>query len=133
MPIGLSTEPLGRFVVLTITDPYTIDEWRLAVIALLEVRVYRERRAVLVDRRHCEPPSSAFVGEMTAFMAGHKRQLSGTMAAVVVSDDGAFGMSRMTEIKSSVENPDIAICTFRRYEEAEAWLTGRSSPSQAAS
>jgi hypothetical protein len=127
MPIAWTADPAGRFAVLTLTDPYTIEEWRTALDALLLQPVYRARRAMLVDRRGCSPPEGFFVAQMAEFFAGHSRALAGAVAAVVVSDDTGYGMGRMTELTSEKENPDFAIRTFRKYDEAERWLTGGQS------
>jgi hypothetical protein len=119
----LSADPADRFAVLTGTDPCTIEEWRSAMAALLEHPVYRERGAVLVDRRQCTPPDKAFVSEMKLFFTRRKRDASGMIAAVVVSNDAAFEIGQ----KSERANPDAAIRTFRSYEDARRWLTRQST------
>jgi hypothetical protein len=119
----LSADPADRFAVLTGTDPCTIEEWRSAMAALLEHPVYRERGAVLVDRRQCTPPDKAFVSEMKLFFTRRKRDASGMIAAVVVSNDVAFEIGQ----KSERANPDAAIRTFRSYEDARRWLTRQSA------
>lgn len=124
MPVVLTVDPAGRFAVLTITDLYTIDQWRSAMAALLEHLVYHERGAVLVDRRHCVAPDGVFLSEMRQFFTRRKRDTSGMMAAVVVSDDAGFEMGR----ESERANTDGTIRTFRNYDEAERWLTRPSAP-----
>ena len=127
MPITCTADPAGRFAVLTLTDPYTIDEWRTALEALLLEPVYRARRAIMVDRQHCAPPESSFVAQMTDFFASHNRGLAGAVAAVVVADEVGFGMSRMTELRAEKESPAFSIHTFRTSDEAERWLIDQSS------
>jgi hypothetical protein len=122
MPMLLSADPADRFAVLTATDPYTIEEWRSAMAALLEHAVYRARGAVLVDRRTCTPPDSAFVSEMNLFFTRRKSDVSIMIAAVVVSNDAGFDMGQKTERA----NPDASIRTFRSYEDAKRWLIRRS-------
>jgi hypothetical protein len=123
MPTVLSADPAGRFMVLTITDPNTIEQWRTAMTAMLEHPVYLLHRRVLIDRRQSKPLATAFVSQMTDFFAGRKGAVSGMRAAVVVSDEASFGMTRMMEMRSERENPDVTIRGFHTYDDAEQWLT----------
>jgi hypothetical protein len=125
MPIVLSTNPAGRFAVVTFKDPYTIEEWREATLAMLQDPVYRERSAVLIDLRQSAPMSAAFVAWAVDFFAWHTTQVSGMGAAVVVSDEAGVGMGRMTELRSEFLSPEAAISTFRSYVDAVRWLTLR--------
>jgi hypothetical protein len=123
MPVSWTVEPGGRFVVLLPTDPSTIEEWRSAMIGVLDAPISRPRLRMLVDRRQSEPVTVGFVSQMTAFFATHQAALSGSRRAILVSDDAAFGMARMTELKSELENPDSTVRVFRDYSEAALWLT----------
>jgi hypothetical protein len=123
MSVVLSVDPKGRFAVLTIIDPYTIDEWRSAMVTLLEHPVYLERGAVLVDRRQCMAPDAPFVAEMHQFFTRRQRDASRMMAAVVVGDDADLEMGRTTERANS----DGTIRTFSNYVEAERWLTTQTA------
>jgi hypothetical protein len=125
MPITWTFEPAQRLALLSVVDPYTIEEWRAAVLAILDAPVSREHVAILIDRRDAEPPTTKFVAEMTRFFAEHRGALSGARVAIVVSDDAAFGMGRMTELKSQLDIPDTTIRVFRSYDEAVSWLTTR--------
>lgn len=131
MPVILSSDAAGRFVVMTVTDPYTIDEWRSTMLAMLEHPIYLVRRAVLIDRRQCAPASSSFVSQMTQFFAEaeHKRALKGSHSAILVRDDAGFGMGRMTELQAQMDNPEMSIRTFRRDADAERWLSEQSDAS----
>jgi hypothetical protein len=40
----------------------------------------------------------------------------------VAEDDGSFGMGRMTQLKSRLQNPDAFIQAFRKYDDAVGWL-----------
>lgn len=124
MPVSWIVEPEGRFVVLLPTDPATFDEWRTAMLAVLAAPASRPRLKMLIDRRKSEPVSVGFVNQMTDFFAAHQSALSGSRRAIVVSDDAGFGMARMTELKSALENPDSKARVFRSYSEAVVWLTG---------
>jgi hypothetical protein len=60
-------DPSGRFVVLTLSDPYVIDQWRLAVLDTIASATFLEQRSLLVDRRASAAPTSAFVDAMIQF------------------------------------------------------------------
>jgi hypothetical protein len=46
-------------------------------------------------------------------------------AAILVRDDAGFGMGRMPGFRVKGENPDVTLRTFRDYDRAVKWLTGR--------
>ena len=119
MPVTWTVEPEKQFVVLLPADPSTIEEWRLAMLAIFDDPIPRPRLAVLIDRRHSEPVSTISVDQMTAFFSAHDRTLSNSIMAIVVSDDASFGMARMKALRS----PDATIQVFRSYDAAVAWLT----------
>jgi hypothetical protein len=125
MPITASSDAAGRFALVSVTDPYTIEEWCATMLTVWDGAAFVSSRAVLIDRRRAEPLSVAFVDTMTRFFAEHHRKIAGTRAAIVVRDDSGFGMGRMTELKASIENPDAAIRPFRDYDDAGRWLTTR--------
>jgi hypothetical protein len=124
MPVATRVPPNSRFAIVSITDPYTVEEWRAAAIALIASDFCREHGRVLVDRRRAAAPTTAFVETMTHFLAAHRCALSGKRAAVVVADEAAFGMSRMTELMAQPETPEVFIRTFRDYDAAVDWLSG---------
>jgi hypothetical protein len=123
MPITAALDSTGRFVIVSVIDPYTIEEWCATMLAVWEGPDFARHRALLIDRRRAEPLSVAFVDTMTRFLAEHQRKISGSRTAIVVRDDTGFGMGRMTELKASIENPDAAIRPFRDYHDAVHWLT----------
>jgi hypothetical protein len=125
MPISETVDPRQQFVMLSVIDPCTIDEWCAAMLAALETPTFRQQHTLLIDRRHAEPIDVGFVDAKTRFFAAHQRELSGMRAAILVRDDAGFGMGRMTEFRVKVENPDVTIRTFRDYDRAVTWLTGR--------
>ena len=123
MPVSWTIEPEGRFVVLLPANPSTIEQWRAAMLAVLAAPISRPRLTMLVDRRGTETVTAEFVTQMTGFFAEHQRALSGSRTAILVSEDAAFGMGRMTELKSELDNSDAAIRVFRNHDEAVRWLT----------
>jgi hypothetical protein len=123
VPIEWAVDPTERFVILTVIDPYTIEQWREAILATFDDPVFRKHRALLVDRRGTEPATTAFVAAMTQFFMAHRDQIA-TRTAIVVADEAGFGMGRMTALKAEFGTPEIAIQTFRDYADAVRWMTG---------
>ena len=123
MPLTANIDSSAPFAVVSITDPYTIEEWRAAMLVVWESPAFGSHRAILIDRRRSETPSTAFVEAMATFLSRHQARIAGTRAAIVVRDDSGFGMGRMTELKASLENPDAMIRPFRDYDQAVRWLT----------
>lgn len=95
------------------------------MLEILDAPIARPHLAMLVDRRRAEPVTTEFVAHMTDFFTAHATALAGSRTAVLVNDDAAFGMARMTEMRSALENPDSTIRAFRGYQEAVHWLTSR--------
>jgi hypothetical protein len=122
MPITWSFEPEG-FVRFSVTDPYTMDEWREAASAILSAPLSGAPQSVLVDRRAAEPLTTQAVEEMLHFAYQHQQDLAGRRVSILVSDDANFGMGRMTQLRANIAVPAMAIRTFRKYEDAINWLS----------
>jgi hypothetical protein len=122
MPVTWSIEPAGQFVVLLPADPSTFDEWRTAMLDILASPIARPHLSMMVDRRKAETVTTDFVVQMIGFFSQHQAAFSGSRTAIVVRDDSGFGMGRMTELKSALDNPASAIRVFRDYDEAVRWL-----------
>jgi len=123
MPVTWSVDRLGRFAVMAITDPYSIEEWRSAVVAMMFATSARPKLSLLVDRRRATPPSSEEVTQMIEFFEKNSSALTGRRAAIVVADDTGFGVARMIELRSRLELPGGTMRVFRRYDDAVTWLT----------
>jgi hypothetical protein len=122
VPIEWTVDPTGRFVILTVIDPCTIEQWRAAMLATFDNPSFRSHRALLVDRRGTEPVTTAFVAAMTQFFMTHRDRIA-MRTAIVVGDEAAFGMGRMTALKAEFGTPELAIQTFRDYADAVRWIT----------
>jgi hypothetical protein len=122
MPITWVVDPGERFLELTVADPYTADEWRAAVLQVLDDPTFQQCRAILVDRRHAEPPTTAFVATVVRFMAAHVDALA-LRTAVLVRDSAAFGMTRMTALTAEFESAKAIIHPFYDRDDAVRWLT----------
>jgi len=123
VPVLVDSDVCGRFAVLTITDPYTFDEWRMAVEETLPSFPYVSTAALLVDRRNATAPTKDFVERMVSFFDLHARELHHGRAAIITNDALGFAMGRMTQLKSETFVPSLTIRTFRDYDAGVRWLT----------
>jgi hypothetical protein len=121
MPITWSIESGGRFVRMSIADPYTIDEWRDTVTTILESPAVHSPLRLLVDRRDTQSLTKAMVEGINRFFAEHQQGLAGVRAAVLLSRGVYFEMARM--LRTVVRIPNTSVRTFRDYDEAVEWLT----------
>jgi hypothetical protein len=76
---------------MAVRDPYTMDDWRTAMTAILEAPVQRSHVAMLVDRRNARPLTTETVVEMTRFLAEYQAELAGGRAAILVPTRPATG------------------------------------------
>jgi len=120
MPITWTIESDLHLIRFTVTDPYTMDEWRDAATAILSAPI--AAMPVLVDRRHSEPLTNHAVDDIVRFLTEHDTVVAARRVAILVNNDANFGMGRMTELRASAEIPRAAIRTVRTYEDALHWL-----------
>jgi len=132
MPITISPATSTRFASMTVTDPYTFEEWTAAAATVFASREYRQTAALLIDRRQSTPPSADLVDRMTRYLAEHEADLRTACVAIVATDDVGFGMARMTQLKIEFANPHTRVQTFRDADEAIAWLVAESGKRQSA-
>jgi hypothetical protein len=123
MPFVIDADPEARFAIYHVIDPYTIQEWRQATLGLFRNEVYRATGALLVDRRNAAPPPTMYVEEVVRFLSEHSSELPRRVAIVVCDEAAAFGMARMTELKSEATNLNVTMQAFRNHGEAVRWLT----------
>jgi hypothetical protein len=119
MPITWTIDPTARFVIMSVRDSSSIEEWRAAMLTILNAPIARPRLALLIDQRDSSPITTSFVNQMSAFFEPYKPALANSLAAIVVSDEASFRMARMTALR----NPEAAIQVFRSYDAAVGWLT----------
>lgn len=122
MPVGYTVNPAERRAVLSFSNPYTSDEWRDAMLAILRHPQLPGPFTLLVDRRHSAPPTMPFVREMVDFIESHAVRLSGVRAAIVAGDDAGFGMAGMIALRTEQSAPGFLIQAFRNAADAERWL-----------
>src|SRR5262245_10591682 len=122
MPICWSIQPALQCTVVTVSDPYTFQQWEAALADMVAGRACEPWRTFLVDRRNATPPSSEFVRMMVAALTGHVSAIGDTRVAVVVDSDAGFGMGRMAQLTAEANNSAISMRVFRCYETAQRWL-----------
>ena len=120
MPVSWNIDPAGRFVLLIVVDPYTIDDWRDAVTAILESPAGRSPLKLLVDRRGTQSLTREMVEAFNRFFAEHERDIAGVRAAIILSSGVYFEMARM--LRSVLRIANTSVRTFRDYDEAVEWL-----------
>jgi hypothetical protein len=121
MPITWGFDSTG-VIVFTLTSPYTFQEWRRALDELLAAARTPPLR-ILVDRRAADPPDTDMLDQMVGYLRAHAARLAGSIVAIVVSSELAFGMSRMLEIRAEVARVPMTIKIFLDYDAATRWLT----------
>jgi hypothetical protein len=121
MPITWNVEPDGRFVLFTVVDPYTLDEWRDAMMAILESPTVSLPLTLLVDRRGTHTLSKATVEAFNRFFTEHQQRLSGGRSAIVLSSGVYFEIAGM--LRTVLRIPNTSVRTFQDYDEAVRWLT----------
>ena len=119
MPITV-TEESDTFVTLTITDPYSFEDWQAALKPFLAKHTPLR---LLVDRRNAAPPTGDIVERMAAFLGSSADQVKGWRAAVVADSDAAYGVARMLELTAEARGVPLRIQTFRSLDDAKRWLT----------
>jgi SpoIIAA-like len=120
MPITWCVEPDGRFVRFTVVDPYTLDEWRDAMTAILDSATVTQPLTLLVDRRRTQSLSKATVEGFNRFFTEHRQALTGGRCAIVLSSGVYFQIAEM--VRTVLRIPNTSIRTFQDYDEALAWL-----------
>ena len=124
MPITWNVEPDGRFVLFTVVDPYTLDEWRDAMMGILESPTVTLPLTLLVDRRGTHSLSKATVEAFNRFFTEHQQALSGGRSAIVLSSGVYFEIAGM--LRTVLRIPNTSVRTFQDYDEAVDWLTRQS-------
>jgi hypothetical protein len=119
MPITV-TEDANALVTLTITDPYTFEEWQAAVIPFATVA---KPVRFLIDRRLATPPSRNVVERMLSCLAAHAGAARDWRVAVVAATDDGYGVARMIELTVEARGLPTRIAPFRSYDAARHWLT----------
>lgn len=126
MPISCDVNPDSRRVVLTFTDPYTIEEWKQVALSLVNHPALAGAFTTLVDRRQSAAPTPDFVDGMLDFLVPWASRLTGVRAAVLVADNVNFGTARMIGMRAEARVPHFQLRVFRDEAEADRWLTGQS-------
>jgi hypothetical protein len=130
MPVSWAHDLAGQRTIVTLTDPYSFQEWEETVAAMIAARACEPRGHFLVDRRQSAPPTTEFVRRMSETFVEHVVTIGRARVAVVVDSEAGFGMARMSQLLAEAQTPAVTIRAFRSYTEAERWLgTGAASAS----
>jgi hypothetical protein len=127
MPIHWREGLKGRWPVVVYSDPYTTDELDRALTEILAHPVGAPPLRLLVDRRYCTAPTTAFVQHIADFIEGHLAQYTDGRIAIVTSDDTGFGVGRMTQTIAELRQLPCRFQVFRDWSDAEKWLTKSST------
>ena len=105
-----------------VVDPYTIEEWKTAMLTILDTPQLPDNFMLLVDRRRSQLPSQTFIEQMVEFFRAHEPRLSKARAAVVVADPTGFGMARIAEALTELRVGTFNLRPFYDVDDAERWL-----------
>lgn len=122
VPITSSVHASGKIIVLTLSSPYTADDWRAAVRDVLADPAFHEHPAVLVDRSGADPPSPAFVDTLVEAVGTFANAMAHARVAILVADRLAFGMARMGVTKFELRRGGPPMAVFCEEAAAVAWL-----------
>ena len=114
--------PAQSRATLILAEPYTFDDWKMAMSDILSSADLPGVFSLLVDRRHSRPPSSEFVERMIGFFRDNEARLSEVRAGVLVDSAAAMGLARMVETLTDLRVGTFRLRTFYGILEAEAWL-----------
>ena len=120
MSLKWSIEPEARLVHLIYTGVVTLDDLTAAMKAVFDDPAYQPGFGFLVDRRLALTPTTDYIEHAVAFVRRHKRNVTGSRVALVVSNSGAFGMMRLAQMLGANLVKDI--CVFKDLGAAESWL-----------
>lgn len=128
MAINFTVDAPARLARATVSGPEnaTLGEFQNFLDALVAHPDFRRGFGVLYDRRAVTtPPDDSFIRAATEAIARRADRLSGCQWAVVIGDQPALGVVRMTALLS--ERAGVDARPFFAPEEALAWL-GRVGP-----
>jgi hypothetical protein len=121
VPTTWTFDPAHDVNILTVTAPHTFDDCRRVIDAILAARPGAAR--LLLDRRGAGPMTTNLVDDMVGYFRARADRLSGSIAAIVVGGDAAFGMARMLEIRAEVSRVPMPMKIFLEYDDALRWLS----------
>jgi hypothetical protein len=120
MPIGWAIDPAQRLVTIRYDDPYSFEEWREALTAVVRDASYERGFGFLIDRRFSAPPTADFAEKVAEFVAGHLEKIGPSRVAIVVSTTAGFGMGRMQQVLN--ETSGLPSRAFTSLASGVEWL-----------
>lgn len=118
MPVTVAHDQ-DTHVTITITDPYTFEEWQATILPLVTIA---KPLRLLIDRREASAPSRTIVERMINCLAAHAQNAKDWRVAVVTPTDAGYGVARMIELTVEARGLPARIAPFRSYEAACVWL-----------
>jgi len=109
----------GTWAVVVVSDPFTMPEWRQALMKVCEHYPSRRSLHVLVDGRHCAPPTTDFVGRAITALEAHKQY---RRVALVVHNAESYKKGLLAEAVVNIRKLPFELQTFSEWSAAEAWL-----------
>ena len=121
MPITYTIDPAQRLVLVTIREPYTLDDIRTIIPTMLADPRYVPGFSGLIDRRGVEDvPTTPHVQQAVRLLSAHAAAFGPCRWAVVVDRIATYGMGRMTATLLQPSGLTLEICTT--LEQAYRWL-----------
>ncbi len=119
-PLAYAIDVARRIAVVTYRAQPPFAVWQQTMDSLLADPLYSPGFGILFDRRAVfEPVDTRYLKDMVRFLDRRRSEGQVGRCAAVISDMGSFGMGRMAEQLTAVENSHRV---FRDLREAELWL-----------
>jgi hypothetical protein len=124
LPVTWIMDAAHGLVRVRYTEPYTFEEWRDAVDALVAdpTFLFRRQISVLVDRSSVGPLSETFTAAVAAHLAQRPRAMRGRRVVFVVADKESAAVAWQQALMC--EDAGAIATVFRSQRDAEDWLRG---------
>lgn len=127
MNLRYTIDPGTRMVRIEYLGQPDFPEWAAMMRAIFGDPNYQPGFGFLSDRRSvAEPPTSAYIRQVSDFVIDHQEQLRGSRLAMVVGGPATFGMARMSGERISRTGIEQAV--FTDPGEAMRWLVAGRPP-----
>lgn len=125
-PLAYRIDSAKGLAVVTYRVQPAFEEWATTLNRLLTDPAFRPHFGVLFDRRSVSHPvTPEYIRKIIRFLDEKQTAHKMGHCATVVSDIASYGMGRMAEQISTI---DESFRTFRTLHEAEQWLAGFNPP-----
>lgn len=126
-PLSYTIDRARRLVTILYHRQPTFADWAATMRAILADPRFEPGFRFLSDRRTVpEPPTAAYIRQVSAFLIDHAAQLRNSRLAMVVSNPATYGMARMSEPK--IEPAGLEAASFFDLPAALHWLETGGTP-----